>query len=88
MYSAVSHKETVLTTTRMRDNVTLLSRANSDLVFENFAASAKPLGSPSRLVHVSSKISLVLLQVILLQLSVNCGSPGLIHLHMEFSEDL
>ena len=89
LYSALSHKETVLTTTKMRNNVTLLSRANSDLVFENFATSAKPRG-----------MSVLLAQFMFHQTSAWCysklfycsiagtvASPGLIHLHIGFQED-
>ena len=73
MYSVLSHKATVLATTKMRNNVILLSGATSNLMFEISLHLQSHEGCQSfSLSSCLTKISLVLLQVILLHHSVNC----------------
>ena len=64
LYSVLSHKAAVLATTKMRNNVFEISlHLQSQKGCQSFSLI---------IVHVSPKISLVLLQVILLHHSVNC----------------
>lgn len=75
MYSVLSHKATVLATTKMCNNVILLSRATSNLMFEISLHLQSHEGCQSFSLSscfTKNQLGATLVQVILLHHSVNC----------------